>query len=279
MGQRGSVKQVAVTGAFDNFGSRDVRFLEEASKLGDLRVLLWSDVAIGRLEGLRPKLPERERLYLLEAIRYVRDVQFVDDVFGPENLPSVHAKPLEIFVSSEASDTPARRDWAEALGLDYVVLKEQDTRGFKLPLFEPLPRLEGHKKVVVTGCFDWFHSGHVRFFEEAAGLGELYVVVGHDANIRLLKGEAHPLFSQDERRYLVNAVRHVSRALISSGHGWMDAEPEIALIQPDVYFVNEDGDKPEKRAFCHSHGIEFVVSKRIPRFGLPRRQSTELRGF
>ena len=79
----------------------------------------------------------------------------------------------------------------------------------------------------MTGCFDWFHSGHVRFFEEASALGELYVVVGHDANVRLLKGEGHPLFPQEERRYLVAAVRYVHRALISSGEGWLDAEPEI----------------------------------------------------
>jgi hypothetical protein len=43
--------------------------------------------------------------------------------------------------------------------------------------------------------------------------------------------------------------------------------------------VNEDGDVPEKRAFCKEHGIEYVVLKRIPKAGLPKRQSTALRGF
>jgi len=46
------------------------------------------------------------------------------------------------------------------------------------------------KKVVVTGCYDWFHSGHVRFFEESSELGDLYVVIGSNANVRLLKGQA-----------------------------------------------------------------------------------------
>ena len=50
--------------------------------------------------------------------------------------------------------------------------------------------------MIVTGCYDWFHSGHVRFFEEVSELGDLYVVVGNDANIRLLKGEGHPLFPE-----------------------------------------------------------------------------------
>jgi hypothetical protein len=59
----------------------------------------------------------------------------------------------------------------------------------------------------------------------------------------------------------------------------MDAEPEIAVIQPTYYVVNEDGDQPEKREFCWAHGIEFVVMKRLPHAGLPARSSTELRGF
>ena len=59
----------------------------------------------------------------------------------------------------------------------------------------------------------------------------------------------------------------------------MDAAPEIAVIKPDIYAVNEDGDKPEKRVFCEEHGLEYVVLKRAPKEGLPRRESTVLRGF
>jgi glycerol-3-phosphate cytidylyltransferase-like family protein len=119
----------------------------------------------------------------------------------------------------------------------------------------------------------------VRFFEECSQLGDLYVVAGNDANVRLLKGEGHPLFPQDERRYVVGSCRYVKQALITSGMGWMDAEPEIALVRPHIYAVNEDGDKPEKRAFCEAHGIEYVVLKRAPKEGLPSRSSTDLRGF
>jgi cytidyltransferase-like protein len=71
----------------------------------------------------------------------------------------------------------------------------------------------------VTGCFDWFHSGHVRFFEEVSALGDVYAVVGSDRNVRLLKGEGHPLLPQEERRYLVRSVRFVTQALVSSGTG------------------------------------------------------------
>ena len=110
-------------------------------------------------------------------------------------------------------------------------------------------------------------------------MGDLFVVVGSDANVSLLKGAGHPLYGEEERRYMVGSIRFVTQALISSGSGWLDAEPEIARIKPDVYVVNEDGDVPEKRAFCQAHGIDYVVLKRTPKDGLIRRTSTNLRGF
>jgi len=59
---------------------------------------------------------------------------------------------------------------------------------------------------------------------------------------------------------MVGAVRCVHRSLISSGRGWMDAEPEIDAIAPHVYIVNEDGDQQEKRDFCRAHGLDTWCS-------------------
>jgi cytidyltransferase-like protein len=131
----------------------------------------------------------------------------------------------------------------------------------------------------VTGCYDWVHSGHVRFFEEVSAYGDLYVVLGHDANLRLLKGPGHPLFPQDERRYVVGSIRYVTQALVATGHGWLDAEPEIQRLKPHIYAVNEDGDKGGKREYCAKAGLEYLVLKRTPAPGLPARTSTDLRGF
>ena len=140
----------------------------------------------------------------------------------------------------------------------------------------PLEDVAAGKKVVVTGCFDWFHSGHVAFFEEAARLGGVIRHRGPRRNIALLKGKGHPLFPQAERLYMVQSVRFVGQALISTGNGWMDAEPEILALKPDIYAVNEDGDVPEKREFCARHGIEYRVLKRLPKTGLTPRYSTDL---
>ena len=80
------------------------------------------------------------------------------------------------------------------------------------------------------------------------------------------------------RRYMAGSIRYVQQAFISTGHGWLDAEPEIERIQPDIYAVNEDGDQPEKREYCEAHGIEYRVLKRLPKEGLPTRQSTRPAG-
>jgi cytidyltransferase-like protein len=270
---------VLVTGSFDDLRSGQVRFLEEAAKLGSLHVLLFSDEIARAQEGKDPKFPLEERLYLLEANRFVDHVTVVDESASPDTLPIFDQAQPQVWVVDAAGDTHQKRSFCAAQGITYQVFPPAKLAGF--PAEDLVSPVSGtsRKRVLVTGCYDWFHSGHVRFFEEASQLGDLYVVVGHDANVRLLKGEGHPLFGQDERRYMVQSVRYVKQALISSGNGWMDAEPEIALVRPHIYAVNEDGDKPEKRAFCEQQGLEYIVLKRKPREGLPKRESTVLRGF
>jgi cytidyltransferase-like protein len=159
----------------------------------------------------------------------------------------------------------------------YRVISAAARAGFPIP--DPAPPPPGAPRVVVTGCYDWLHSGHIRFFMDAAACGALFAVVGSDRNVELLKGPGHPLQHEEERRYMVGAVKSVHQCLVSSGSGWMDAEPEIAEIGATHYVVNEDGDQPEKRAFCAAHGIAYVVLRRVPHAGLPARSSTELRGF
>ena len=183
----------------------------------------------------------------------------------------------EIWGDVPSSANAARKKFCCEHGITYRIFSDKDLKGFPEPL--PMPSPAGRKKVVVTGSYDWFHSGHVRFFEEVSTYGDLYVVVGHDANIRLLKGEGHPLLPEAERRYLVGSIKYVKQALISSGNGWLDADPEIKKVKPDIYAVNEDGDKGGKREYCQQFGIEYLVLKRTPAPGLPLRSSTVLRGF
>ncbi len=271
---------VLVSGSFDDLNSRQVRFLQEAARSGTLHLLLWSDRLAQALTGSRPKFPQAERRYFVEALRFVDQVRVVDELDSADGLPAECCQLSNTWVVPATADGAAKRAFCQSRGIAYRVIADEAPRGFSVPLKdETLVQAVGRKKVVVTGCFDWLHTGHVRFFEEVAQLGDLYVVVGSDANVRLLKGEQHPLFREDERLYMVQAIRYVTEARVSTGTGWMDAAPEIAQIRPDIYAVNEDGDQPAKRAFCEEQGLQYVVLKRAPKEGLPQRESTQLRGF
>ncbi len=132
------------------------------------------------------------------------------------------------------------------------------------------------KKVFVSGCFDLLHSGHIAFFEEASALGNLYVSIGSDATIRELKNH-DPICCEDERLYMVKAVRFVTDAFIGSGHGKLDFLPELEAVKPDIFFVNEDGASEAKEQMCRDYGIEYVVRKRLPKGELPYRSTTSFR--
>ena len=269
-------KKVIVAGAFDDMRSRQIRFLEEASKLGPVMCLLWSDDTCQRLSGKAPKFPAAERTYFLSNLRYVTGVKVIDKDTGLHTVPVSETAGAQAWVVDATQDSPDKKKFCEVNKIGCRVIADEELKGFPMQPATPTP---GRKKVMVTGCYDWFHSGHVRFFEEVSAYGDLYVVVGHDANIKLLKGEGHPLIPEDERRYVCGSVRFVTQALVSSGEGWLDAEPEIKSLKPDIYAVNEDGDKGGKREYCQKMGLEYLVLKRTPAPGLPKRSSTDLRGF
>ena len=273
------MRSVIVTGGFDDLQSRHVQFLEEAAKFGNVHVNLWSDEAVRLLTGAAPKLSEAERMYFVKAIRTVNEVRLIGGEIDPDKLPLDPDSQPVCWVVLEEQDTQQKRAFCSANSIIYHVVRETELSWFPLAAEMNHNDTQQRKKVVVTGCFDWLHSGHVRFFEETYALGDLYVVLGHDQNILLLKGTGHPLFPENERRYMVQSIRYVKQALVSTGNGWMDAAPEIDLIKPDLYAVNEDGDNAEKKAFCEAHGIKYIVLRRLPKEGLPKRESTALRGF
>jgi len=120
------------------------------------------------------------------------------------------------------------------------------------------------------------HSGHVRFLEEAAGYGEVHVGLGSDRTIWELKGRA-PVNTQSERKYLIEALRHVKACHINTGSGILDFLAEIKRVAPDIFIVNEDGNMPDKAELCRKLGIRYVVLKRLPPVNMPARSTTSLR--
>ena len=157
-----------------------------------------------------------------------------------------------------------------ALFLGYFIGKQRNS----VP--EQTTKVVTKKKVMVSGCFDLLHAGHVAFFKEAATYGDLYVYLGSDKTITQLK-QHQPMFPQEERRYMVSAIKWVHKAKISQGTGIMDFEAEMDVLQPDIFFVNEDGHRPSKEEACRKRNIQYIVSKRIPEKNLEARSSTAIK--
>ena len=134
---------------------------------------------------------------------------------------------------------------------------------------------EKKRKVFVSGCYDLLHSGHVEFFKQASQYGDLYVGIGSDKTIAALKGHK-TMYSEQERLFMVRAIRYVKEAYINQGDGYLDFLPTLDIVRPDCLVVNEDGDREEKRALCRERGMEYIVLKRVPSDGLAARSSTDL---
>ena len=127
---------------------------------------------------------------------------------------------------------------------------------------------------MVSGCYDLLHAGHVAFFKTASQYGKLYVSVGQDDNLFRLKGKK-PYFTQEERVYMVGAVRYVTEAFVASGDGMLDFAEDMKRIQPDYFVVNSDGFTEGKKQLCDENNVELVVLERIPEEGLPARSSSQ----
>jgi len=133
-----------------------------------------------------------------------------------------------------------------------------------------------NKKVFVSGCYDMLHSGHVAFFKEASQYGDLYVGIGSDKTIEALK-HRKTVYSENERLYMVKAIRYVTDAFINPGSGMLDFLDTLDIVKPDIFVVNSDGGSDLKRRLCAERGIEYIELQRVPDAGLEARSTTSLR--
>ncbi|PTX97992.1 ADP-heptose synthase [Opitutus sp. ER46] len=90
------------------------------------------------------------------------------------------------------------------------------------------------RRVVLTnGVFDLLHTGHLYYLQQARALGDaLVIVLNADASVRLLKGPARPVQSEEQRAYALAALACVDAVTIFR-------EPrltaEIRALRPDLY--------------------------------------------
>ncbi|MBI5122741.1 adenylyltransferase/cytidyltransferase family protein [Candidatus Roizmanbacteria bacterium] len=71
------------------------------------------------------------------------------------------------------------------------------------------------KIVLVGGCFDILHIGHLTFLEEAKKQGDsLFVLVESDEHIKQLKGAQRPLNTQSDRAKLLSHLDIIDYVII-----------------------------------------------------------------
>lgn len=93
-----------------------------------------------------------------------------------------------------------------------------------------------HKIILVGGCFDIIHIGHVFFLTEAKKLGTyLIVLLESDDRLKQLKGANRPLFSQKVRGAVLSSLVPVDAILtLPFMKNGQDYEKLINTIRPHI---------------------------------------------
>lgn len=120
--------------------------------------------------------------------------------------------------------------------------------------------------VVVAGTFDVLHPGHLYLFEEAANLGDVYVIVARDCNTT-----KETIFTEKERLKMVASLKPVKKAVLGDEN---DFFKPIEEISPDIIFLGPDQDEEWVKSEIKKRGLDIIVKK------LPERlpySSTEVR--
>ena len=122
-------KKVFVSGCYDTLHSGHVAFFEEAASHGDLYVGLGSDKTIFALKGRKTINGDAERLYMVKAIRFVKDA-WINSGSGIMDFEKevLELKPDIFFVNSDGF-TPAKETFCREHGIKLIVSKRIPSAG------------------------------------------------------------------------------------------------------------------------------------------------------
>lgn len=129
-------------------------------------------------------------------------------------------------------------------------------------------RRQGKRVVHCHGVFDLLHIGHIRYFRQAAAMGDVLVVtVTPDRFVD--KGPHRPAFNQDLRAEAVASQDAVDHVAINA---WPTAEETLRALRPDVYVKGSDfksvdsdptGKLQREAEVCKGLGIELRLTEDI----------------
>lgn len=98
-------------------------------------------------------------------------------------------------------------------------------------------RNSGKKLIIVGGCFDILHAGHIEFLKKARELGDILIVLlESDEKIKTTKGSARPINSQHYRASILSKFAEYIVCLPSFTNN-EDYELLVKKIQPDIIAI------------------------------------------
>lgn len=109
--------------------------------------------------------------------------------------------------------------------------------------------------ILCNGVFDCLHIGHVLYLEAARAIDyDQVLLVALTIDEAVHKGPGRPVFSWEERAYVLRAFRWIAAVVMS------ESGPQaVELYRPDIYVKGKDweGKLPEQ-AFVESYGGRVV---------------------
>lgn len=134
-------------------------------------------------------------------------------------------------------------------------------------------KAQERKIVLVGGCFDILHPGHIVFLDKAKKTGDILVVMlESDKKIRELKGLKRPVHSQKERAAVLAALNFVDYIVMlpyiknNLAYGSL-----IKKINPDVIAVTKGEDISHHQRAANLVGAKLkFVTKMIGNYSSSR---------
>ena len=117
------MKKVFVSGCYDMLHSGHVAFFEEAAQYGDLYVGIGSDQTILELKARKTVNTDRERLYMIKALKVVKDAWINSGSGILDFVEEIKQLQPDIFFVNSDGHSPVKEQFCLSRGIEYVVSK------------------------------------------------------------------------------------------------------------------------------------------------------------
>lgn len=157
--------KVFVSGCYDMLHSGHVAFFKEASSYGDLYVGIGSDATIEELKHRKTVYSEKERLYMVKAIRYVTDAYINPGSGMLDFVETLDRVKPDIFVVNSDGGSETKRQLCKERGIRYVELQRIPDAGLEARSTTSLRRdVRSHLPYRVDIAGTWIDQPYVSEF-------------------------------------------------------------------------------------------------------------------